>query len=66
MVEIELIDGSRNAKLCRFVRLTVYSYLNLETVLSKLVRLSIHERINLENSAIARTGRKELDVLYAC
>ena len=60
MVEREHIDGGKNAALSRFVRLTAYSYLDLETVLSKLVRLCRSERTSLENSAIARTGRKPL------
>ena len=41
----------------KFLRLTIYSFLDLETVARKISRLSVKERENLKTSAIAREGK---------
>ena len=49
MVEVE--------KLTKHLRLMVYSYLDLQTALSKISTLSKLERTTLRDSAIARKGK---------
>ena len=44
-------------ELTKFLRLTVYSYLDLKTTVNSLSLLSKGERDNLKNSGIAREGK---------
>ena len=50
--------GSRNAELSHYLRLVVYSYLPLETLLYNIAILNKHERKALENSAIVRVNKE--------
>ena len=45
------------ASLPKYMRFTVYSFLDLETVASLISLLSVEERENLRTSAIAREGK---------
>ena len=47
-----------NAKLSRFVRLVIYSYLPFNTLLYTVAVLSNHERKALENSSIVRINKE--------
>ena len=50
-------DRKRESKLTKFIRLTVYSYLDLETTVRTVLCLSKSERDNLKASEIAREGK---------
>ena len=47
-------SGSSSERLTKHIRLEVYSYLNLETLIRKASLLNKAERTNLRNSYIAR------------
>ena len=49
--------GSSNAKLSHHLRLTVYSYLPLNTLVTKIATLNSYEKRALNNSAIARANK---------
>ena len=49
--------GSTNAKLSHHLRLTVYSYLPLKTLLTKIALQNCYEKRLLHNSAIARKNK---------
>ena len=47
-----------NAKLSRYIRLVIYSYLPFDTLLYTIGMLSKHERKALEHSAIVRVNKE--------
>ena len=49
--------GSSNAKIPHFLRLTVYSYLPLKTLITKIAILNQQEKRTLYNSAIVRENK---------
>ena len=52
-----LFGGSQQAALTRFIRLTIYGYLSLKEILTKVASLNRFERNFLESSAIARENK---------
>ena len=57
MVEATNNHHQRDARLTKHLRLKVYSYLDLGTIVTRAACLSREEKSALENSAIAREGK---------
>ena len=53
----EIVNHQSKAKLTKFIRLTIFSFLDLKTTVLKVAKLSIEERTNLQDSKIAQENK---------